>query len=69
MTLFTNATDTWNLVQSGTHSDVSGLGDKALWDNDNTLYVLSGTDLIQVNGPGSEQASEALARPALDALR
>jgi hypothetical protein len=68
VTLFTNAENTWNLVHSGTHSDVSGLGDKALWDNDNTLYVLSGTDLIQVNGLSSEQASEALARPVLDAL-
>lgn len=65
----TNAASTWNLVHSGAHSDVSGLGDKALWDNDNTLYVLSGTDLIQVNGLSSEQASEALARPVLDALR
>jgi len=69
VTLFTNATNTWNLVHSGSHSDISGLGDKALWDNDNTLYVLSGTDLIQVNGLSSEQASEALAKPVLDALR
>jgi len=38
------------------------------WDNDNTLYVLSGTDLIQVNGLSSEQAAEALAKPVLDAL-
>ena len=69
VTLFTNATSTWNLVHSGNHSDISGLGDKALWDNDNTLYVLSGTDLIQVNGLSSEQAAEALARPVLGALR
>lgn len=69
VTLFaTNAATTWNLVHSGTHSDISGLGDKALWDNDNTLYVLSGTDLIQVNGLSSEQAAEALARPVLAAL-
>jgi hypothetical protein len=68
VTLFNNATSTWNLVHSGNHSDISGLGDKALWDNDNTLYVLSGTDLIQVNGLSSEQASEALARPVLNAL-
>ena len=69
VTLFdTNAVTTWNLVHSGDHSDISGLGDKALWDNDNTLYVLSGTDLIQVNGLSSEQASEALARPVLAAL-
>lgn len=68
VTLFTNAANTWNLVHSGNHSDISGLGDKAFWDNDNTLYVLSGTNLIQVNGLNSEQASEALAKPVLDAL-
>lgn len=69
VTLFnTNAATTWNLAHSGDHSDISGLGDKALWDNDNTLYVLSGTDLIQVNGLSSEQASEALVRPVLNAL-
>lgn len=69
VTLFnTNAATTWNLVHSGNHSDISGLGDKAFWDNDNTLYVLSGNDLIQVNGLNSEQAAEALAKPVLDAL-
>lgn len=69
VTLFnTKAATTWDFVHSGNHSDISGLGDKALWDNDNTLYVLSGTDLIQVNGLDSEQAAEALARPVLDAL-
>ena len=68
VTLFTNAAGTWNLVHSGDHSDISGLGDKAFWDNDNTLYVLSSTDLIQVNGLSSEQAAEALAKPVLDAL-
>ena len=68
VTLFTNAASTWNLVHSGNHSDISGLGDKAFWDNDNTLYVMSGTNLIQVNGLNSEQASEALAKPVLDAL-
>jgi hypothetical protein len=49
VTLFdTNATSTWNLVHSGGHvSDISGLGDKAFWDNDNTLYVMSGADLIR----------------------
>jgi hypothetical protein len=57
-----------NLVRSGAHCDIPGLGDKAFRDNDNTLYVLSGTDLIQVSGLGSEQAAEALAKPVLDAL-
>ena len=69
VTLFaTNAASTWNVVHNGDISDISGLGDKAFWDNDNTLYVMSGTDLIQVNGLSSEQASEALAKPVLDAL-
>jgi hypothetical protein len=69
VTLFdTNAASTWSVVHSGDISDISGLGDKAFWDNDNTLYVMSGTDLIQVNGLSSEQDSEALAKPVLDAL-
>lgn len=69
VTLFANAASTWNVVHSGNVSDISGLGDKAFWDDDNTLYVMSGTDLIQVNGLSSEQASEALAKPVLDALQ
>jgi hypothetical protein len=69
VTLFANnAASTWNVVHSGHISDISGLGDKAFWDNDNTLYVMSGTDLIQVNGLSSEQASVALAKPVLQAL-
>ena len=68
VTLFTNAASTWSVVHRGDISDISGLGDKAFWDNDNTLYVMSGTDLIQVNGLSSEQDSEALAKPVLNAL-
>lgn len=63
-----DAATTWQEVHTGSVADVSGLGDKAFWDNDNTLYVLSGTDLIQVNGLDSEKRSEALAKPVLDAL-
>lgn len=70
VTLFdTNAASTWNVVHNGNISDVSGLGDKAFWDNDNTLYVMSGTDLIQVNGLSSEQTSEELAKLVVGALR
>jgi hypothetical protein len=68
VTLFTNAASTWSVVHRGDISDISGLGDKAFWDNDNTLYVMSGTDLVQVNGLSSEQDSEALAKPVLNAL-
>ena len=47
---------------------VSGLGDKALYDNDGTLLVLSGNDFIVVNGLHSADECEALARPILAAL-
>lgn len=63
-----DAANTWQTVHTGGVSDVSGLGDKAFWDNDNTLYVLSGTNLIQVNGLDSETRSESLAKPVLAAL-
>jgi hypothetical protein len=63
-----NATSTWNTVHTGAVTDVNGLGDKAFWDNDNTLYVLAGPDLIQVNGLSSADKSEALAKLVLDAL-
>jgi hypothetical protein len=63
-----NAQSTWNIVHAGKITDVSGLGDKAFWDNDNTLYVLAGNDLIQVNGLESQKQSVALAQPVLAAL-
>jgi hypothetical protein len=47
---------------------VSGLGDKAFFDNDGTMYVLAGPDLIQVNGLMSADLSAALARKVLAAL-
>jgi hypothetical protein len=62
------AVNTWNLVHTGSISEVSGLGDKAFWDNDNTLYAMSGAVLIQVNGLDSQDKSEALAKVIIDAL-
>ncbi len=63
-----NVDNTWRLVHTGNITDISGLGDKAFWDNDNTLYAVSGSMLIQVNGLDSQDKSEALARALLDAL-
>jgi hypothetical protein len=49
-------------------STVNGLGDKAFFDNDGTMYVLSGHNLIQVNGLKTADQCAALARPVLAAL-
>lgn len=56
------------LTASPNASQISGLGDKAFFDNDGTLYVLAGTALIQVNGLTTADASAALAKPVLAAL-
>lgn len=64
----TNVENTWRTVHTGNIEDISGLGDKAFWDKDNTLYVLAGADLIQVNGLDDEAPSRALAGPVLAAL-
>jgi hypothetical protein len=37
-----NAATIWQAAHTGSISHISGLGDKAFWHNDNTLYVLSG---------------------------
>ncbi len=47
---------------------VRGLGDKAFFDNDGTMYVLAGGNLIQVNGLKTADQCAALARPILVAL-
>lgn len=49
-------------------STVSGLGDKAFFDNDGTMYVLAGNSLIQVNGVKTADQCAAVARPVLAAL-
>ncbi len=53
---------------AGNNTSVSGLGDKAFYDNDGTLYVLAGNNLVQVNGLDSSDECAALARPVLAAL-
>lgn len=63
-----NVDNTWQLVQSSGGTKVSGVGDKAVWDNDNTLYAVSGSVIIQVNGLDSEDKSVALAKAFLAAL-
>ena len=47
---------------------VDGLGDKAFFDNDGTMYVLAASNLIQVNGLKTANQCAALARPILAAL-
>ena len=47
---------------------VSGLGDKAFFDKDGTLYVLAGSNLLQVNGLDTAAQCAALARPVLAKL-
>jgi hypothetical protein len=49
-------------------SAVGGLGDKAFFDNQGTMYVLLGNNLIQVNGLDTADQSAALARPILAVL-
>lgn len=49
-------------------SPVGGLGDKAFFDNDGTMYVLVGSTLIQVNGLNTADECAALARQILAAL-
>jgi hypothetical protein len=56
------------LAASPNASTVGGLGDKAFFDNDGTMYVLAGSSLIQVNGLSTADACAALARPVLAAL-
>lgn len=65
-----NTQNTYDVASNGAHTDVSGLGDKALWDNDNTLYVLmKGTILIQVNGLDDKDKAIAMAGPVIAALQ
>lgn len=65
-----NAAQTYNFLLSATKNAraVSGLGDKAFFDNDGTMYVLAGSNLIQVNGLDTAEQCAALARPVLAAF-
>ena len=56
------------LSGSTTASLASGLGDKAFFDNDGTMYVLKGNNLIQVNGVKTSDQCAAVARPVVAAL-
>ena len=62
------AANTWNFVRTGNVVEVQGVGDKAVWDKDNTLYAMSGAVLIQVNGLESQDKSEAIAKAVIRAL-
>lgn len=65
-----DAASTYSTVLSGTTkaSSVTGLGDKAFFDNQGTLYVLVGQALIQVNGLDTSDECAALAKPVIAAL-
>ena len=65
-----NAAQTYNFLLSATKNarPVSGLGDKAFFDNDGTMYVLKGNNLIQVNGVKTADQCAAVARPIVAAL-
>jgi hypothetical protein len=65
-----DAAFTYNTFSSGSAgaTTVSGLGDKAFFDNDGTMYVLAGSNLIQVNGLKTADECAALARPVVAAL-
>jgi hypothetical protein len=56
------------LAGSPQASQINGLGDKAFFDNDGTMYVLDGAALVQVNGLTTADACAALAKPVLAAL-
>jgi len=65
-----DAASSYDAFFSGTSgaTPVSGLGDKAFFDNDGTMYILAGGDLIQVNGLQTADLCAAVARPVLAAL-
>ncbi|HUZ70101.1 MAG TPA: hypothetical protein VMU65_10345 [Candidatus Saccharimonadales bacterium] len=69
--IFTHDTaSSYALFLSGSKNatPMSGLGDKAFFDNDGTMYVLAGDNLIQVNGLSTADSCAALARPVVAAL-
>jgi hypothetical protein len=65
-----DAASTYGFLQSGSKkaTPVSGLGDKAFFDNDGTMYVLVGSNLVQVNGLKTSALCAAWARPVIKAL-
>lgn len=65
-----NAASSYDFLLSGSTgaTTVGGLGDKAFFDNAGTMYVLAGSNLIQVNGLNTADECAALARPIVAAL-
>ena len=65
-----NAATSYDVFFSGSKNatPVSGVGDKAFFDNDGTMYVLKGSNLIQVNGVKTSDQCAAVARPIVAAL-
>ncbi|MEP6560908.1 MAG: hypothetical protein ABJD68_07515, partial [Nakamurella sp.] len=62
-----SAADSWeSLLQSSKNTTtIAGLGDKAFYDNDGTLYALKDSRLLQVNGVETQDQAVALATAVL----
>jgi hypothetical protein len=65
-----DAATSYDFFVSGTKkvTTVSGLGDRAFFDNEGTMYVLKGSNVIQVNGVKTADQCAAVARPVLAGL-
>lgn len=72
VTVFTsNVDDLWTALTSDTKrtlTPVGGLGEKAFYDNDSTLYAKKGAYVVQVNGLTDTSQASQLATPVLAAL-
>lgn len=64
-----SAMDSWEAVSQGSNNTtITGLGDKAFYDNDGTLYALKDSRLLQVNGVDTQDQAVALATAVLPLL-
>lgn len=64
-----SAMDSWEAVSQGSnHTTITGLGDKAFYDNEGTLYALKDSRLLQVNGVQTQDQAVALATAVLALL-
>ncbi|OFE18668.1 hypothetical protein BA895_00155 [Humibacillus sp. DSM 29435] len=72
VTVFPNSADgLWDALTNDTKrtlTPVAGLGEKAFYDNDSTLYAKKGTYVVQVNGLTDTSQASQLATPVLRAL-
>lgn len=69
--VFSNDTaqSTWALIsQVPSNVSVPGLGDKAVYDGDGTLYAQKGGELLQVNGVATQAQAVALAGAVMSRL-